>query len=83
MDHHPINYIIAILGGYIGAFSFFVNGHVGFSLENILNVIDYTELINYAVRSVFGAVLGIAVKLLYDLIIYGIKRIFKKGGSNE
>lgn len=62
-----INNIIAFLGGCIGAFTHFLSAGTALSLVN------WTELIDYSLRSLIGGVIAVLVKVLGDRIIEKMK----------
>lgn len=83
MHNHSIDYVLAFFGGWIGALTFFFKAHISFNLSDLISTIDYTELFNYSLRSVVGGLIALFIKIIYDLTLSAIKRLFKKGGSNE
>ena len=80
--HEPsVDYIIAFIGGYVGALSFFLKAHPLFALVDVFDIfskIDLTELINYTVRSMVGGLIGLLLKLVYDLFIFLIRKFLKR-----
>ncbi len=84
MPHHStIDYVLAFIGGFVGALSFFFKAHVSINLSDLIDTIDYTELFNYTLRSIIGGFIALIIKLLWDLGSKFISKLFKKGGNHE
>ena len=83
MPNHSIDYVLAFLGGFVGAVSFFFKAHGAISLADLFDTIDYTELFNYTLRSIIGGLIALIIKLLWDLGSKFIANLFKKGGNHE
>ena len=83
MHETTVDYIIAFIGGYIGALSFFLKAHPLFVFTDIFSQIDFPELLNYAVRSTVGGLIGLTLKLLYDLLIFLIRKYLKRKEQSD
>jgi fluoride ion exporter CrcB/FEX len=83
MPNHSIDYVLAFIGGFVGALSFFFKAHVSVNLSDLIDTIDYTELFNYALRSIIGGLIALIIKLLWDVMSKCLSRLFKKGGKHE
>lgn len=71
-----VNNLLAFIGGCIGAFTHFLSKYtVAFSNLN------YTELLDFTMRSVIGGVVMLAFKLIGEWLVHKIQKSRKDKGN--
>jgi len=71
------NNLIAFIGGFVGAMSHYIA-----SIQILLNL-KVEELFDYAIHSLVGGLVMLAVKLFGDLFLYLLKRYMNKRNRKD